>query len=33
MMKLDKYFCQTRKYILEKYNIKDEKAIDIEQKP
>lgn len=33
MMKLDKYFCQTRKYILEKYNIKDEKAVDNELKP
>ena len=33
MQKLDKYFCQTRKYVLEKYNIKDEKAIDLELKP
>ena len=33
MMKLDKYFCQTRKYILEKYNIQEEKAVDVEQKP
>lgn len=33
MQKLDKYFCQTRKYVLEKYNIKDEKAVDVELKP
>ena len=33
MQKLDKYFCQTRKYVLEKYNIKDEKAVDLELKP
>ena len=33
MQKLDKYFCQTRKYVLEKYNIKDDKSVDVELKP
>ena len=29
LMKLDKYFCSTRKYVLEKYNIKESNEMEV----